>query len=106
MSNNRELRDEIKRKRSAPTPGGFIIKSTGQRESAIDRVNACAFVANDLKEKMLKEYFSFKTALDALVSKLNELEVLIQKFESLEQERVVKLAKSEYELSTDEDAMP
>jgi hypothetical protein len=55
---------------------------------------------------MLKEYFSFKTAIDALTSKLNELEVLVQKFETFEQERAMELAKSEYDLSTDEDVKP
>ena len=106
MSSNRELRDAIKRKRNGPTLGGIVIESSGHRENAIDCIHTCAFVVCDLKDKMLKEYFSFKTAIDALTSKLNELEVLVQKFETFEQERAMELAKSEYDLSTDEDVKP
>jgi hypothetical protein len=34
---------------------------------------------------------------------LNELEVLLQKFDTIEQQREVKKAKSEYEQSTDDE---
>jgi hypothetical protein len=103
MSSDRALREEIKRKRNGPTPGGVSILSSGQRENLIDRINACVFVSGDLKDRMLKEYFSFKSSIDALTSKLNKLEVLLQKFDAIEQQRELKKAKSEYEQSTDDE---
>ena len=63
MSSDRALRDEIKCKRNGPTLGGVSILSSGQRENLIDRIHACAFVDGDLKERMLKEYFSFKSSM-------------------------------------------
>jgi hypothetical protein len=95
MLANKKIKQEIKSRRSPPTPGGVAIGSCNIREKYIERINNCAFV-----EKMLKEYFLFKIAIDAMTAKLNELEVLVQKFESFEQERKVKEAKDEYDLST------
>jgi hypothetical protein len=100
-----ELKAEAKRKRNGPTPGGIFVESSGKREEYIDRINACAFVAIDLKDKMLKEYFAFKSSVDALAAKLNDLEVLIQKFEIVEQRRNLEDIKEPYELSTDDEAV-